>query len=93
VCLKSLVLQFSHFWSREHQDSSPGTYTYDPEAALTPEEETVNFDLEEFFQSFELEKVEDENDPSKLVDKPRWIETKMVIRGRDVAHRMRIFGE
>lgn len=76
-----------------HQNSSPNTYTYDPKAALTPKEATVKFNLEEFVRLFELEKVGDRKDPSRLVDKPHWIETRMVIRRRDASHHRRIFGK
>lgn len=47
---------------------------------LEAEEELVKFELEEFVRSFELE-----------AGKPRWIETRMVNRGRDADHRKRIF--
>jgi len=72
---------FPHFWSREHQNSPPAVYTYDPKKALTLDDELVKFELDEFVRSFELEAC-----------KPHWIKTRMVIRGGDIDHRRRIFG-
>lgn len=43
-------------------------------------------------RSFELQD-KDLDDPSKLIKKVQFVETRMVIRGKDAAHQRRIFGE
>jgi hypothetical protein len=47
----------------------------------------LRHDLEQFVGSFELQKVKDRKDPSKLVDKASYVETRMVIPGRVATHR------
>lgn len=84
---------FSHFWSREHEESSPSKYTFDSDATITPSELKLRHDFEQFVLLFELRKDIYRKDPSKLVDKALFVETRMVIWGRDSAHRKEIFGE
>lgn len=49
--------------------------------------------MEEFMRLFELQTVQDRDNSSKLIMKAHILESRMVIRGKDVAHHKRIFDE
>jgi hypothetical protein len=73
--------------------STSSLYTFDLDATLTPSELKLRHDFEQYVLLFEVRKVRDQKDLFKLVDNARFMKTRMVIRGRDAAHRKEIFGE